>query len=327
MALMSPRGADSEASREQVQCSGQGWAGVRFSRSQGSAGVKAVGRAKGRRPRGSKSGERGLGCCGNNTTPCTPHQLYHSFTPATCAPPCLAAATRAPHAHVPTAQPPHPPPHPPPLPHSPTPPLQGLNRVVVCGSEGGMRELTWDTPDSHAITVIPPDEDGTVLTTLELDPSPTPRFLYAGTSTGAVRVYEWPLTGTSRPNGSFREFPAHASSSVLSTAANAENFGFHVGGIQSLGLARKGMLLLSAGDDGDMLVQGLALTEREIEIRSAKAGMPTHDDIMDEYNTDSVLVSQEFVDDLMAEQVSCQPELKLSHESHRYVSLESQSLS
>ena len=32
--------------------------------------------------------------------------------------------------------------------------------------------------------------------------------------------------------------------------------------------------LLSTGDDGDMLVQGLALTEREIEIRGATAACP-----------------------------------------------------
>ena len=44
------------------------------------------------------------------------------------------------------------------------------------------------------------------------------------------------------------------------------------------------------------------MTEREIEIRSAAIAMPTVDELADEYNTDSVLVSQEFVDDLIAEQ-------------------------
>jgi len=104
-----------------------------------------------------------------------------------------------------------------------------------------LRELTWldNTRSANRVNEYNAGDDVN-LTTLLI--SKANKCLIAGLQNGNIRVYEWPLSGL------FTEYPAHRSM------------------VTAVRMSHDNMRLITAGDDGSMMVFGIQKVEHGIDV-------------------------------------------------------------
>eukprot|EP00520_Triparma_pacifica_P017342 CAMPEP_0118652876 /NCGR_PEP_ID=MMETSP0785-20121206/11546_1 /TAXON_ID=91992 /ORGANISM="Bolidomonas pacifica, Strain CCMP 1866" /LENGTH=1434 /DNA_ID=CAMNT_0006545411 /DNA_START=134 /DNA_END=4435 /DNA_ORIENTATION=+ len=174
--------------------------------------------------------------------------------------------------------------------------MSKINRIAVCGSENYFLELTWEEgkKDSHVcrqIDIGSADKD--CITCLAL--SNNKKYLFAGTASGNVRTYDWPLDGT---NPISQTYKVHHFK-VVTGAGGSESYR----GVTDMRISNDDNYLFTTAHDGSVFVIGLQVVERGLD---TKPSLVPHDS---QFQLDAILVSQEEVEKQLEDVENLQKEL------------------
>lgn len=186
----------------------------------------------------------------------------------------------------------------------------GSYSLLVTGSDGSMRIAEWVPLDSNG---KPREECGNTIIPLQLDHrvsittiavSICKKYLYAGTSEGSLRVYDWPIRV---------ESPAFVESHAHSAA------------VVALRESPTGNVVVSASEDGSIFVHAmlkgqmatLAAADHSVDLFSGDGGSSTS-----AYNSGVVQMSREDMDEHIQENFDLRKKIeemstKYSFESHQ----------
>jgi hypothetical protein len=158
-----------------------------------------------------------------------------------------------------------------------------INRVAVCGSENYFLELTWeegkkDSYNTRQIDIGSADRD--CITCLAL--SNNKKHLFAGTASGNVRSYDWPLD-SNKPIS--QNYKVHQFKKVTG-AGGSESYK----GVTDMRVSNDDNYLFTTAHDGSVFVIGLQVVERGLDTK------PTLVPDSRRFQLDAVQVSQEEVE-------------------------------
>jgi len=158
-----------------------------------------------------------------------------------------------------------------------------INRVAVCGSENYFLELTWEEgkKDSHNCRQIDiGNSDKDCITCLAL--SNSKKYLFAGTASGNVKTYDWPLDST---NPIAQNYRVHQFKKVAGAGGSE-----HFKGITDMRVSNDDNYLFTTAHDGSVFVCGLQVCERGLDTKPSLVPDPR------QFQLDAVFVSQEEVE-------------------------------